>query len=64
MKMTKKKFKITKLAVTCWLLGVAFLLMGTGFRSYFFEAIAVLMFLFGYVIADWDDLFSGTNNKK
>lgn len=48
--------KITKQAIGCIILGILFLFFGTSTQDYYFEALAVLMFILAYIFSDWDNI--------
>jgi len=56
--------KISKLVIACWAIGVILIIFGTATEKYTFEIFAVLMFVFGYVLADWDHLFPKQKKPK
>lgn len=60
---TKPKINYRE-AIILWVIAALFMIMGTSTKSYVFEILAVIMIIFGYIIATWDRLFSKTNIEE
>jgi membrane-bound ClpP family serine protease len=51
-------------AIICWVGAVILIVIGTSTKSYVFEILAIIMIIFGYIIAMWDRLFQKTNKEE
>lgn len=60
---TKPKLNYRE-AIICWVGAVILIVIGTSTKSYVFEILAIIMIMFGYIIATWDRLFSKTNKEE
>ena len=60
---TKPKINYRE-AIIIWVGAAILLIIGTSTRSYVFEILAIVMIIFGYIIAMWDRLFPKTNKEE
>jgi membrane-bound ClpP family serine protease len=60
---TKPKINYRE-AIILWVGAAILLIIGTSTKSYVFEILAIMMIVFGYIIAMWDRIFSKTNNEE
>ena len=60
---TKPKINYRE-AIILWVGAAILLIIGTSTKSYVFEVIAIIMIIFGYIIAMWDRMFSKTNKEE
>jgi len=60
---TKPKINYRE-AIILWVGAAILLIIGTSTKSYVFEILAIIMIIFGYIIAMWDRLFQKTNKEE
>jgi membrane-bound ClpP family serine protease len=60
---TKPKINYRE-AIIIWVGAAILLIIGTSTKSYVFEILAIIMIIFGYIIAMWDRLFPKTNKEE
>ena len=60
---TKPKINYRE-ATILWVAAAILLIIGTSTKSYVFEIVAIIMIIFGYIIAMWDRIFSKTNKEE
>jgi hypothetical protein len=60
---TKPKINYRE-AIILWVAAAILLIIGTSTKSYVFEILAIIMIIFGYIIAMWDRLFPKTNKEE
>ncbi len=60
---TKPKINYRE-AIILWVGAAILLIIGTSTKSYVFEILAIMMIVFGYIIAMWDRIFSKTNSEE
>ena len=60
---TKPKINYRE-AIILWVGAAILLIIGTSTKSYVFEVIAIIMIIFGYIIAMWDRMFSKTDKEE
>jgi len=60
---TKPKINYREAIIT-WVAAAILLIIGTSTKSYVFEILAIIMIIFGYIIAMWDRLFPKTNKEE
>ena len=56
--------KIKKESIMLWILAVFLIFAGIEVESYILEAIAILLIIFGYVLADSENLFGKPKTEK
>ena len=60
---TKPKINYRE-AIIPWVGAAILMIIGASTKSYVFEIVAILMIIFGYIIAMWDRLFPKTNKEE